>query len=182
MRLEGDMKLTFRILLGSTIALVAATSPAQNTVVPLKQIEREARDPVLSARAALPAILVTSSTPGSVASEPSTSVEFVQPPPAFKEPRTLSGSFFLLNGLHLGMAVLDVELTQHCIANHHCSEGNPLMPSSQAGQLSVNVALVSYGTFLSYKLKKRESKLWFLSPAVGIAAHTLGAATGIRNR
>lgn len=176
------MKLICRILLGSAMALAAAASPAQNTVIPLKQIEREARDPILSVRAALPANPVARSTSGAAAAEPSASAEFVQPPPTFKAPRTLSGSFFLLNGLHLGMAVLDVELTQHCIANHHCSEGNPLMPSSQAGQLSVNVALVSYGAFLSYKLKKRESKLWVLSPVVGIAAHTLGAATGIKNR
>jgi hypothetical protein len=77
------------------------------------------------------------------------------------------------------MAVLDVELTQHCIANHHCVEGNPLMPSSHAGQLGINFALVGYGAFVSYKLKKQDRKLWVLSPTAGIAAHTLGVATGI---
>jgi hypothetical protein len=80
------------------------------------------------------------------------------------------------------MAVFDVEMTQHCIANHHCVEGNPLMPSSHAGQLSVNFALVGYGTFISYRLKKQENKLWLLSPTVGIAAHTVGVASGFANR
>jgi hypothetical protein len=53
------------------------------------------------------------------------------------------------------------------------------MPSSQAGQLGVVFALVGSGTFASYKLKKDERKLWILSPIIGIAAHTLGVATGI---
>jgi hypothetical protein len=90
--------------------------------------------------------------------------------------------FFLVHGLHLGLAVLDVELTQHCIANHHCVEGNPLMPSSHAGQLGINFALVGYGAFVSYKLKKQDRKLWLLSPTVGIAAHSVGVATGIAHR
>jgi hypothetical protein len=88
----------------------------------------------------------------------------------------------MLNGLHMGMAVFDVEMTQHCIADHHCREGNPIMPSSHAGQLSVNIALVGYGSYTSYKLKKRGSKLWRLSPMIGSAAHGAGAATGLVHR
>ena len=56
------------------------------------------------------------------------------------------------------------------------------MPSSHAGQLGINFALVGYGAFVSYKLKKQERKLWVLSPTVGIVAHTVGVATGIANR
>ena len=41
-----------------------------------------------------------------------------------------------------GMADLDVEKTQHCIANHQCVEGNPLMPSAHVDQLGINFALV----------------------------------------
>jgi hypothetical protein len=80
------------------------------------------------------------------------------------------------------MAVLDVEMTQHCIANHHCVEGNPLMPSSHAGQLGINFALADYGAFVSYKLKKQDRKLWVLAQTVGIAAHSVGVATGIAHR
>jgi hypothetical protein len=175
------MKLTHRIILGSAISLVALGCQAQNLAVPLRQIEREARDPVLSAKAAMIENPSARTASDAAYAEPLASTGFVQPA-ATQKTRTLSTGYYLLNGLHLGMAILDVEMTQHCIANHHCTEGNPLMPSSQAGQLGVNFALVGYGSFLSYKLKKHDSKLWILSPTVGIAAHTLGFATGIKNR
>ena len=87
-----------------------------------------------------------SATAMEMLSESSSSAGFVFVPPSPKllEPSVLDSS--CLNGLHLGLAVLDVELTQHCIANHHCVEGNPLMPSSHAGQLGMNLALVGYGS------------------------------------
>jgi len=93
----------------------------------------------------------------------SSSAGFVLVPPVAKAHRTLSKGFFLLNGMHLGMAVFDVEMTQHCIANHHCVEGNPLMPSSQAGQLGVNFAAVGLGAFFSYKMKEQDNGMWVLS-------------------
>ncbi|MGD0911739.1 MAG: hypothetical protein ABR928_07580 [Terracidiphilus sp.] len=91
----------------------------------------------------------------------------------------IDGQFLMFNGLHLGMAILDEQMTQRCIASHQCREGNPLMPSSQAGQLTVDLALVSYGAGLSYRLKKHKSRWWWLAPASGIASHTAGAATGM---
>jgi hypothetical protein len=96
--------------------------------------------------------------------------------------RTLSPSYFLLNGLHLGMAVFDVEMTQHCIADHHCKEGNPLMPSSQVGQLSVSFGTFGYAAVTSYWLRKRHSRLWWIAPSTGIAAHSVGVASGFENR
>jgi hypothetical protein len=100
-------------------------------------------------------------------------------PTATVRPRTFTGGFYLLNGMHLGMAVLDAEMTHRCITDHHCSEGNPLMPSSLAGQLSINFAFVGYSSFVSYRLKKHRANLWWLSPTVGIAAHTVGLASGL---
>jgi len=166
-------------MLGLAMALGTLATSAQGAAIPFRQIERDAQ---LPARATVPlgahaGGLAHGSLPG-----PSSSAGFVFVPPVAKSPRTLSRGFFLFNGLHLGMAVLDVEMTQHCIANHHCVEGNPLMPSSHAGQLGVELGLVGYGTFISYKLKKRESRFWVLSPAIGIAAHTVGVATGIAHR
>jgi len=47
--------------------------------------------------------------------------------------------FFPLNGIQVGMAVLDVEMTQRCIARHHCRETNPVMPRRrQASQVSIS--------------------------------------------
>jgi len=166
-------------MLGLAITMSCFACSAQDTMIPMKQIARDAQ---LSARATLPANEAAIGRTSEAFSGAYASSGFVLPPPAAKSPRTVSTGFFLLNGLHLGMAVFDIEMTQHCIANGHCVEGNPLMPASHAGQLGVNFALVSYSTFISYRLKKRESKLWVLSPIVGISAHTIGVASGIRNR
>jgi hypothetical protein len=89
--------------------------------------------------------------------------------------------FLLVNGLQLGMAVFDVGMTQSCIASHHCREANPLMPSSLAGQLSVAFASTAYETSVSYWLKRRKSRLWWILPASGAAAHAVGVASGFEH-
>jgi hypothetical protein len=88
--------------------------------------------------------------------------------------RGLGSSFLLLNGLHLGMAAFDVEMTHHCIADHHCREGNPIMPSSLGAQISIDFALVGYSSFMSYRLKKHHARMWWISPTSGAAAHLAG--------
>ena len=156
---------------------------AQDAKVPFKQIERDAQiSAQMSALMMVPGEeAAVSRGEGTLAGTSSSSSFVFVPPKAAKVQRTLSPGFFLLNGLHLGLAVFDVEMTQHCIADHHCVEGNPLMPSSQAGQLVVNFAFVGYGTFISYKLKKQESRLWVLTPTLGIGAHVVGVASGFVN-
>jgi len=56
------------------------------------------------------------------------------------------------------------------------------MPASHAGQLGVNFALVGYSTFISYRLKKGGNRMWRAAPIAGIAAHTVGVASGFRYR
>jgi len=111
----------------------------------------------------------------------STGVSFVVPAFAVRT-RTADSKFFLLNGIHLGMAVFDVEMTQRCIASHQCRETNPAMPSSQAGQLSVNFAVFAFSSGASYWLKKHGSRVWWLPPAFGAAAHSAGVATGFEHQ
>jgi|CZKZ01.1.fsa_nt_gi hypothetical protein len=166
-------------MLGLVIAMGGMACSAQDAKIPFKQIEKDAQ---LSASATVPASEAAISHSEGMLSSSSTPASFVFVSSTPVRPRTLSKGFLLLNGLHLGMSIFDVEMTQHCIANHRCVEGNPLMPSSHAGQLGVNFAIVGYGTFMSYRLKKQERKLWLLSPIVGIAAHTLGVASGFANR
>lgn len=152
---------------------------AQKTPIPFKQIERNAQ---LSARGEVPpSVALVGRAADPAAAVPATS-ESVVAPTIYKAPRTLSAGFFLMNGLHLGLAMLDVGLTQHCIADGHCREGNPIMPSSLAGQVAVDSAWVGWGTLISYKLKRNESRAWWVTPAIGIAAHTAGAASGFVNR
>ena len=110
-----------------------------------------------------------------------TGAAFIAPAPPAR-PRTADSKFLLLNGIHLGMAVLDVEMTQRCLASHQCRETNPVMPSSQAGQLSVNFAVFAFSSGASYWLKKHDSEVWWIPPAFGTAVHAAGAATGFEHQ
>jgi hypothetical protein len=170
-------------MLGLALAMGCCTCSAQQTTVPFGQLERDAQ---LTARLSLPSTdgsgsLSSSSLSAAAvgAMEPSAAgfVRSAPPSPAIA-PRTINSKFLLLNGLHLGMAVFDVEMTQHCIADHHCREGNPMMPSSQAGALSVSFGLVGWGSYVSYRLKKHGSNLWWISPTTGTSAHVVGVASG----
>jgi hypothetical protein len=96
--------------------------------------------------------------------------------------RTLDTRYYLLNGTHLEMMLLDVQMTRRCIADGHCKEGNPLMPSSLGGQLGVGFALVGSGAVSSYWLKRHHSRMWWIAPVVGIAAHGVGLVSGIKEQ
>jgi hypothetical protein len=173
------MKSVHGTLLGLAIAFGAIASSAQQVKVPFRQIERDSQ---LSARIEAPAgeAAINSVSESSVAM--STSAGYVLPVPVYKRDRTMSASYFLWNGLHLGMAALDVTMTQRCIADRHCKEGNPMMPSSLAGQLSIDFSLVGYGAFMGYEAKKHDNKIWWLPSAVGATAHAAGVASGVVNR
>jgi hypothetical protein len=98
------------------------------------------------------------------------------------KPRVMDKRYYFLNGMYAGMAVFDVELTQHCISEQKCREANPVMPSSQAGQLSVNFALVAYDAWYSYWLKKHHHKVWWIPPLSGSVVHAAGVATGFEHQ
>jgi hypothetical protein len=160
---------------GLAIAMGALICSAQDNRVPFRQIEQDAQ---LSARLEVPPMeLPVSSSVGSAGSSSVSGYVFV--PPSMKARRTASTGFFVANGLHLGLAALDVAMTQHCIAAHRCREGNPIMPSSLGGQLGVDAVLVSFGAFSSYRLKKNGSGAWWLSPVVGAGSHAAGVVTGL---
>jgi hypothetical protein len=99
--------------------------------------------------------------------------------PAGRSPRIADTKFLWLNGVHLALTFADIELAQHCIDEHTCSEANPLMPSSTAAKLSVNIGMFAYATGASYYLKKRGFRLWWIPPAAGIGTHTVGVVSGI---
>jgi hypothetical protein len=182
MRLEDDMNAAKARMLSLAMVLSGLACSAQDSIIPIRQMDKDARNLTLSATATLPENESAVGHAYGMVSGSSSSAGFVFVPPTPKAPRTISSGFLVLNGLHLGMAVFDVETTQHCIANHHCVEGNPLMPSSQAGQLTVALASVSSFTFISYRLKKRGNKMWRAAPIAGIAAHTVGVASGFEYR
>jgi len=177
MWLEGRMMNTVHgAMLGFAITMGALVCSAQDATIPIRQIERDAQ---LSARLTAPAGDAVISHAHEMWSGSSSAAGFVSVTSESARPQTLSRGFFLINGLHLGMAAFDVGMTQHCLADRNSREGNPLMPSSLAGQVSVEIASVGIATFVSYRLKKHGSKLWLLSPSIGIAAHTVGVVSGL---
>lgn len=165
---------------------------AQQAPIPFAQIQRDAQlsaeltapVSISSVFSAEPAAGSSTSAAPSVLTSPapaSAAAGFVFAPPA-KAPRTLDAHYFLLNGLHLELAALDIAMTRRCIDDGRCREGNPLMPSSLAGQLGVGFALVGSGAVSSYWLKKRNSRFWRIAPVTGIASHCVGLASGIAHQ
>jgi hypothetical protein len=124
-----------------------------------------------SSSSALPAFLAPSASASSSAG--------FKRVPAGRSPKFFDARYFWLNSLHLSLAVSDIEMTQHCIDGHTCKEANPLMPSSQAGKIGVNLGLVTYTAASSYWFRKHKSRVWWLGPTVGVAAHTVGLASGL---
>lgn len=174
------MKRLFGMVVCISLVIGGWRCSAQAPTIPFEQIQR---DVILSAGLITPDrdAAVNAPVNGSYPVLPSASAA-VNLRPLYERPRVVDAKFLLLNGLHMGLAALDYGLTQHCIANQHCREGNPLMPSSVAGQTAVGSALVGSGFIISYHLKKQESKMWWLSPVAGISAHTAGAVSGFMNR
>jgi hypothetical protein len=175
-------------MLGLVIVMGGVACSAQQVTIPFEKIEKDAQ---LSATLTLPAndtasglysSSVSSATTPSESSGFASGSGFTRGTPTPVRRRGLGSNFFLLNGLSFGMAIMDVEMTQHCLSTHKCREGNPLMPSSQAGALSVNLALTGAGTWISYLLKKHESHSWWIAPTSGIGSHTVGVATGLMHR
>jgi hypothetical protein len=171
-------------IFGLALALCGGVCSAQQVTIPFEQIQKDSnQNTQLVAGLALPG----SESEGRFSSSNIFSETLHTEPvmsgfvrvPAGKSPRVLDSKFFLFQGMHLAMAVLDVETTQQCLAAHTCREGNPLMPSSQAGALGVNFALVGYSSYVSYRLRTRKSSLWWLSPTTGTVAHVVGVATGL---
>ncbi len=169
---------------GLALALNGWRCPAQEDPISLERLQQHADPGSPSAgpgAAGQGAAGQGDADPLPAAPLPSAAGLVSSPPPSAVAPRAFDKTYALLNGLHLGLALADVEVTQHCIASHRCREANPLMPSSQAGQISINVGLFAYAAGSSYWLKKRKAKWWWAPPVVGIAAHAVGVASGLRN-
>jgi hypothetical protein len=171
------MNAVYGMTVGLAITMGGLTCSSQTTPVPFQQIAREMR---LSAMRNPPDALVSGESSSSAESaDPfASSAAMIRPAPVTIR-RPIVAPLYLLNGLELGMAALDVETSHRCIVTHHCAEANPLMPSNLAGAMSVTFSLSAFSVFTSYRLKKQGSKMWWISPMVGTVAHTAGLATGL---
>lgn len=168
--------MTLRRFIGVAVVCVfwSGMSEAQQPSIPFQQIARDAQ---AQAHASYPNAIAFNreSSSSSYMASPAISPS---PRPTPIARKIIDRPFVLLNALHLGMAALDVALTQHCIAESRCVEGNPIMPKAAAGQIGIDLALVSYGSYVSYRMKKHGGRLWWATPMIGTAAHGVGVLTG----
>jgi hypothetical protein len=160
------------------LGLVAGsiTLRAQMPIIPFDKIERDSQ----AQRQGLAHLIGATNDEGSssISSIPAAGMVTL-PRNSAIEPHVVDRDFILLHGIHLGMAMFDVGLTQHCIANYQCKEGNPLMPASMAGQLGVTLGLFASSAGGSYYLKKHRSRAWWVPPFTGMVGHTVGVASGL---
>jgi hypothetical protein len=82
--------------------------------------------------------------------------------------------FWTLNVAHTGAAIADVEITQHCLANGTCREGNPLMPSNRAGAYGMAAGFVVVEGIAAHRIRNTGSNKWWIYPVMGISAHGVG--------
>lgn len=174
------MKCALVTTLFLTLLSFSAVCSAQHSHIPFAQIELEARTTPISDSSSTSGVTDSSSnssTSDSAVAEP-VSYESQRIPATKRRWSHVSG-LWLMNGVHAGTAALDITLTKHCIDNHTCREGNPLMPSSIGGQIGIDFALVSYSSYVSYRLKKHNSRAWWISPALGTSTHIVGIASNL---
>ncbi len=106
--------------------------------------------------------------------------------PSLAQPkrRVLDKKFWLAVGTVVALTVADVELTQHCIRNRTCREGNPLLGQSRGRAYGVNAAILVPMTIVSYHLKKNQDMnrrkkgdiRWWVIPVVKSSSHIAGMA------
>ena len=98
-------------------------------------------------------------------------------------PKPLDTTFILLSAATIASAVLDVEAARGCIARGACREGNPFMRpliSSRWKVYSVQALGTGATLFVSYKMKARGNKSWWVAPAVLTTGHTVFAGLAFR--
>ncbi|MBI2981998.1 MAG: hypothetical protein HYY44_06890, partial [Deltaproteobacteria bacterium] len=95
---------------------------------------------------------------------------------AEKSARTPDTTFWIVSAGLVMTTIYDLETTFWSLKNcDNCKEGNflvaPLVntgrPATYAVMMGVNAGLL----YLSYRVKKQGSKLWWIGPAIGTAAH-----------
>ena len=91
-----------------------------------------------------------------------------------KTERVLDAKFVGVSAIAMALTIADIENTQRCLAKNTCTELNPLMPKSRAGMYAVNIPLNAGLMYLSYRLKARGNRAWWIAPLAISGAHGVG--------
>jgi hypothetical protein len=112
-----------------------------------------------------------------IADTPSYHPSYLRPiePSKDKSSAVVDAKFVTMSALAMGLTIVDIEMTQHCLGNGTCQELNPLMPHSRAGMYAVNIPVNAAAMYLSYRLKAAGHKSWWIAPLAISGAHAVGA-------
>jgi hypothetical protein len=94
--------------------------------------------------------------------------------------KVVDKKFMVLAGIATGLTIADFEMTQSCMARHLCVETDPLMPTSRAGMYASSAPVNAGLTYLSYRLKARGKRYWWVPMAAIVASHAIGVGTNVR--
>lgn len=117
-----------------------------------------------------------------------------QPPPAPDPIRRNHGSlhsnagrargswraFWVVTATATALMFADIELSQACLQQSTCTEANPLLPRSRAAAYAIELPVTAGVTLLSYRMKKRHEKRWWLPQLGLVLGHGIGAGAGAR--
>ena len=104
---------------------------------------------------------------------------------AQEKKKTADKKFWIVNSIMIGSTVYDIESTYFALDRcKNCREYNPLMrlfveagrPAIYAIQGSIDAGVI----YVSYKMKKKGHKLWYVLPAIVTVAHTIAGTHNIR--
>ena len=104
---------------------------------------------------------------------------------AQEKKKTADKKFWIVNSIMIGSTVYDIESTYFALDRcKNCREYNPLMrlfveagrPAIYAIQGSIDAGVI----YVSYKMKKKGHKLWFVLPVAVTVVHTIAGTHNIR--
>jgi hypothetical protein len=105
-------------------------------------------------------------------------------PLAAKEPS--SKKVWVLTGVTVATAMLDVEGSKHCIAIGTCREGNPVLAGASRAEIYGWKGIATSNTTIlgwwihKYVQNRVVRKLWWVPQAAAIGANLYGASTSWR--
>ncbi len=134
-----------------SLATSAILSHSQDLVPTRNQLPTAPQAQTLTATID-PGRALNSGTLRSTYSSSSSLASIIQKPPASPvHTRVFDRKYILLNGAQMGLAILDVDMTQHCIANGTCREAIPLClrhrPAGSASPLDSSPTAPRAATF-----------------------------------
>jgi hypothetical protein len=176
------MKKAIQAALALTIAIGGMLSYAQDGMPVGNQLPTAPQPQKLLALIDSGDVMNSGTLPSNYSLSSSSTGSIREPPASPIHAHVFDRYYNLVTAAHLGMAIFDVAMTQHCEAQHTCRETNPFMPSSRAGQIGVSFGFFAYSATGSYFLKKHKSKAWWVPSAMGITTHAIGVATGFSHQ